>query len=147
MVLINLLESTSNAPEKYKLLTGSESHFCDMTSFTLFTVFFKIVTEGLEKEFGDAAESAQFFAFNILGGPITGLLLGFLAYYMIVQTKLTGKPMDSIVQITITVVCAYLAFLISEHVLSGNGILATIVASLILAAYGESSLKIMQLKS
>jgi NhaP-type Na+/H+ or K+/H+ antiporter len=78
-------------------------------------------------------ETIFFFFHMIIVAVITGLIFGFIAVALIGMCTEDKKPLDSMMQVAITLCCAYLAFFISESEFSSSGVVATVVAGLVIA--------------
>lgn len=76
----------------------------------------------------------------MIGGPLLGVVMGTLVYIFIYYTVLPSRTNDSLCEIAVTLVLAYIVFLVSEHNLAGNGIIATVVASWVVSHYAMTSL-------
>jgi len=128
-----LLESTG-APQRLTLLMSSEAHLADLTVLVLFKFFLDLVTEG-EDLVNEPVKVVSFFARLMLIAPVIGLVAGYGGYFLIKQSVSPTRNSDVMTQITITIVIAYLSFLVSEHNFGSNGIIASVVAAWVIARY------------
>ena len=132
--VVAMMES-AQAPPKITMLMNGESHLADLTSLVLFNLFLGFSTGG------DANPNtiASYTASMLFGGPLLGALFGFIALLAIRRNSSPQRKADVMIQIAITVIVAYMAFLVSENNLQGNGVLATVTAAVVIAAYAWPS--------
>lgn len=138
--VVAMLESVS-APPKLTMLMSGESHLADLTSLVLFSLFLSLAT-ATEENFEEASSTetiSLFLTRMILGGPGIGLLFGFGALYSIRQNIAPQRNSDVMIQITITICVAYLSFIVSENNAGSNGVLASVTAAVVIAAYAWPS--------
>ncbi len=111
-------------PQRLELLMEGESIFNDSVAIVLFTALGAVVLAG---ETFDARGTLALFAWNLAGGIVCGLALGWFAGKLVVvwkeQNRFTG--------ITLTVLLCYGSFLLAEHVLSLSGVIAVLCAALV----------------
>lgn len=111
-------------PQKLELLLEGESVFNDSVAIVLFTALAAVVLAG--DAFG-ARTTFLLFTWNLTGGILFGLGLGWLAGRLVVywkeQNRFTG--------ITLTVLLCYSSFLLAEHALSLSGVIAVLCAALV----------------
>jgi CPA1 family monovalent cation:H+ antiporter len=112
------------APDRLGLLLEGESLLNDATAIVLFGVFLAVATES-----GGAmtwTEASVHFSRVFFGGLLAGGMAGFI---MTVVMKLLR---DTVTRAVATVITAYLAFAIAESVLHVSGVMAVLVAGLLL---------------
>ncbi|CAM5483955.1 hypothetical protein ECAE60S_03265 [Eoetvoesiella caeni] len=73
------------------------------------------------------------FLFSFMGGGVAGFLMGRLACGLFILLR--GWPMA---EVTLTVALAYLTFFVSEHYFAVSGVVATVVAGLVVGSSGRT---------
>lgn len=118
------------APKRLTTLVEGEALFNDAASISLYSVL-------LATLFGSAPLSAGAvvggFLASFLGGGVLGLLMGRLTCWLIM--RLRGWPAA---EITLTIASAYLTFFISEHYFHVSGVVATVIAGLVVGSTGRT---------
>ena len=118
------------AAKQLALLIEGESLFNDGSALVVFIVFldFMVGQEPVRTE----GETVGFFMRLAVGGVAFGWLMGKIMVAMLKVARL-----DVMTQITITVVCAYLTFIVAEtEAVEVSGVLAVVSAGLVMAAHG-----------
>ncbi len=115
-------------PERLKALVEGESLFNDGTSVVLFGVIYGALYGGTEVT---AVGVALEFIKVVVGGAAVGLALGYIAY------KTMKRLDDHLLEVTLTVVLVFGSFLVAE-VFHLSGVIAVVVAGLIIGNYGRS---------
>lgn len=118
------------APRRLTILVEGESLFNDAAAIVLFTLLLGILTQGGEP---DLVAAAYDFVFKFVGGVAVGWLLGWLT--ALVVTPLRNQTLS---EITLTVALAYLSFILGEHYLHVSGVVAVVVAGLVMASAGRT---------
>lgn len=121
-------------PERLTILVEGESLFNDATSLVLATLLIGILSAGsLSDEMVIAGVGEFFFVF--LGGAVVGLVLA-----AIVGETMGAIESDPAIEITLTTILAYLAFIVAEHVFHVSGIMAVVAAGLMIGSWGKSKI-------
>ncbi|WP_237173223.1 cation:proton antiporter [Paracandidimonas lactea] len=118
------------APKRLTTLVEGESLFNDAASIALYTVLLSVIFSGGPISTGKIFSS---FVVSFLGGGLAGLLMGRLASGLFIALR--GWPTA---EITLTIALAYLAFYISEHYLGVSGVVATVIAGLVVGTTGRT---------
>ena len=120
------------APKRLTVLVEGESLFNDATAIVLFTILAAVLVGTVEATAGSAAVS---FIKVCVGGIAVGLLLarGFLW----VIGRMRQMPL---VEITLTVVMAYVIFIFCEHYLRISGVMGVVAAGLTTGSYGRTKI-------
>lgn len=118
------------APRRLTILVEGESLFNDAAAIVLFTLLLGMLTRGGEPNLGAAAVD---FVFKFVGGVAVGWGLGWLT--ALVVTPLRNQPLS---EITLTLSLAYLSFILGEHYLHVSGVVAVVVAGLVMASAGRT---------
>ncbi len=129
---------TANAPQRLKTLVEGESLFNDGTGVVLFLILRAAVVISIASGAHDtsAAESL-----SVVGGIITfvqvvglgvvvGLVLGLVAFWLLRRLD------DHVLENAITIVLVWGTFIAAER-LHGSGVIAVVVAGLIMGNYGS----------
>jgi len=120
------------APKRLGMLIEGESLLNDGTAIVLFGVLVAMLGAP-ELEVGAGAIVGRFVGV-IAGGVLVGLGLAVLLWAWMGRVFF-----DPLVEITLTVVLAYLAMIVAESVLHVSGVIAIVVAGLWLAGPGRSA--------
>lgn len=118
------------APKRLTTLVEGESLFNDAASIALYSVLLAALGGS-----GEISTLAVFndFIFHFLGGGLAGWLMGRGACALFAWLR--GFPAA---EITLTLTLAYLSFFISEHYLGVSGVVATVVAGLVVGSAGRT---------
>lgn len=121
------------APKRLTVLVEGESLFNDATSIVVAGILLSVATEGFS---GEAAlyGLAQFFGV-FFGGIFVGMLLGWVFGQLLQRVRA-----NSDIEISLTMVLAYGSFLIAEHYLHVSGVMATLVAGLMMGSWGRTKI-------
>ncbi len=120
------------APKRLAILVEGESLLNDATAIVLFHILLTVVAVGT---FGLATVSrgAADFMVVFAGGIVVG---GVIGYLMIASLRFADN--DPLVEVTLSTVVAYAAFLVADHYLHVSGVMATLGAGLIVSTYGST---------
>ncbi|MDS1139524.1 cation:proton antiporter [Pusillimonas sp. SM2304] len=118
------------APKRLTTLVEGESLFNDAASIALYSVLLTVMYGGGTLSTGKVFYS---FVFSFIGGGLAGFLMGRLASGLFIWLR--GWPTA---EITLTVALAYLTFYISEHYLGVSGVVATVIAGLVVGSTGRT---------
>lgn len=118
------------AAKQLALLIEGESLFNDGSALVVFIVFLDFMSG--EEPVRTEGETVGFFLRLSLGGIAFGWFMGEVMVRVLKATRL-----DIMTQITVTIVSAYLTFIIAENeVFHVSGVLAVVCAGLVMAAHG-----------
>lgn len=118
------------APKRLTTLVEGESLFNDAASIALYSVLLTVIYGSSPLSAGKVLYS---FLFSFIGGGIAGFAMGRLASSLFIWLR--GWPTA---EITLTVALAYLTFYISEHYLGVSGVVATVIAGLVVGSTGRT---------
>lgn len=131
IAVVALLKEVSSRKRLETLIEG-ESLLNDGTAIVFFSLFYALAMSGGEEAFTLAGVSGSFIWVVSLG-LIIGLLLGWLALGWI------GRIFnDSLIEITISIVAAYLVFFIAEGLFHVSGVVAVVALALYFASIGRT---------
>lgn len=118
------------APKRLTTLVEGESLFNDAASIALYSVLLAVLGGH-----GELTASGIFndFIVHFIGGGIAGFAMGRLACFLFAWLR--GFPTA---EITLTLTLAYLSFFISEHYLNVSGVVATVIAGLVVGSTGRT---------
>ena len=117
---------TLNAPGRLATLIDGESLLNDGTAIVLLTLLLSYVAGSLTSFGGLVVQ----FVTIVGGGALVGALVGFVA------SRITSHVDDAMIEITITTIAAYSAFVIGEQ-LHFSGVIATVAAGMVCGNYGR----------
>jgi len=121
------------APKRLNVLIEGESLFNDGTALVVFAIIWKVVDEGGAFGFAAALGGVGRFLVVCVGGTAFGLLMG--AFFAKLVSWVEDQPA---IEVTLTVLTAYTTFLIAEHFLHVSGVIATVIAALVMGSYGRA---------
>lgn len=121
------------APKRLRILVDGESLFNDATAIVMYTLVLKIVFAGTAFNFLTAGWAAYQFLFIFFGG----LIIGAIAGYIMVQIILLARD-DPRIEIALSVIVAYCAFIFADRFLKVSGVMACLGAGLVVSYYGIS---------
>lgn len=122
------------APKRLATLVEGESLLNDGTAIVVFNVLLGLlVTSASGAEKLDITAAMLEFFKVVAGGVLVGLTLG-----VITSSWHSRTFNDALVEITLTVVCAYLAMVVAEGLLHVSGVIALVTAGLWMGAAGQS---------
>lgn len=118
------------APRRLMNLVEGEALFNDAASIALYSVLLTVLFQG-----GTPSAMAVFqsFIISFLGGGLAGFVIGRITTSLFIWLR--GWPTA---EVTLTVALAYLTFFVSEHYLGVSGVVATVVAGLVVSATGRT---------
>lgn len=118
------------APRRLTTLVEGESLFNDAASIALYSVLLAVLggqgTLSVSGVFND-------FVYHFVGGGLAGFVMGRGACFLFAWLR--GFPTA---EITLTLTLAYLSFFISEHYLGVSGVVATVIAGLVVGSTGRT---------
>lgn len=131
VAVVAILREVS-APKRLGVLIEGESLLNDGTAIVVFMVLLDVLING-GSAFDPNATVVRFLIV-VSGGVAIGLLLGTIISWWMARTF-----NDPMVEISHTVVVAYLAMLVAEHLLHVSGVIAIVVAAMYLSGRGRTS--------
>lgn len=118
------------APRRLAILVEGESLFNDATAIVLFHIILAGLT-GAGLTIAAVGSGVGSFLVVFLGGLVVGVAIG---YAMVRSISLTED--DPLVQVALSTVVAYAAFIAAEHYLHVSGVMATVGAGTTIGVYG-----------
>ena len=118
------------APKRLTVLVEGESLLNDATAIVAFSILAAVIAGTREVGIFDAV---WHFLLVFLGGAAVGLAVSIVAALII--GELREMPTA---EITLTLCLAYFAFILSEHVLHVSGVIAVVMAGLVIGSYGRT---------
>lgn len=118
------------APRRLAILVEGESLFNDATAIVLFKIILAVLAGGI---FGINTIGSGFLDFLIVfgGGLLVGGIIGWLMVHSIALSD-----NDPLVQVSLSTVVAYAAFIAADHYLHVSGVMATVGAGIVIGALG-----------
>jgi len=118
------------APKRLAILVEGESLFNDATAIVVFNILTAVVLVGAISV-GAIGEGVFQFGVVFLGGLVVGGIVG----YVMVRS-ITLAESDPMVEVALSTVVAYAAFIVAEHYLHVSGVMATVGAGVVVGAFG-----------
>jgi len=113
-------------PKRLQILVEGESLLNDAAAIVMFQLLLALIgTSLLARKISIIDTSFQFAStvvISFVGGILVGIVTGFLVRMVLKQT-----PLHSHIHQTITLVAAYLTYLISDHIFGFSGVVAVVV--------------------
>ena len=114
-----------NLPDELRVLINGEDLLNNASSIVLFTLLLAFTSQSALSP--TPGEIAEFLIWNVLGGTFIGLVLGFAALVF-----LRMRQFETIERAILTLLVAYLAYLVADQLLKSSGVLSVLVAALIM---------------
>jgi CPA1 family monovalent cation:H+ antiporter len=118
------------APKRLTMLVEGESLLNDAAAIALFAMLAGMLLGGQEAAWGGVALD---FAIKFIGGGLVGAAMGLGVCYLFPLLKGFVSA-----EITLTVALAYLSFFIGEHYFHVSGVVACVVAALVVGSLGRT---------
>ena len=112
--------------KRLSMIVEGESVFNDGTGIVLYSVLVGIVTSGSL----NVATSVLLFLKVVAGGLLTGLVLGYLAFLLLKRLD------DHVLEVLITLLLAFGAFIVAEHTFHVSGVMAVVAAGVLIGNQG-----------
>jgi len=129
------------APKRLTVLVEGESLFNDATAIVLSKILVGIAVANLAVGQGMTDVSAEMllgvadFAVVFFGGLLVGWGLALL-----VGTMLGRVDGDAFLEISLTTILAYAAFIVAEHTLHMSGVMAVVAAGMLIGSWGKAKI-------
>jgi len=120
------------APKRLAVLVEGESLFNDATAIVLFHIMVGVAAGGAIGVI-TLAHGGVNFLLVFAGGILVGCAIGYL---MVRSIALAGD--EPIVEVALSTVVAYAAFIAAEHYLHVSGVMATVGAGIVVASLGST---------
>jgi len=121
------------APLRLTVLVEGESLFNDATAIVLFNILLGLALAGVAT-WGDAGLAVGEFLRVFIGGSLVGIVIGLLIAELMSRLQATG---DSAL-IVMSLVMAYVSFILAEHVLHVSGVMAVVTSAICLGGFGSA---------
>lgn len=131
VAVVSLLKEVSSRKRLETLIEG-ESLLNDGTAIVLFTLFYSMLSLTTESAFNFTNISLSFFEVVFVGlciGAIVGAIILFWVSRLFNQ---------AVIEITLTIAAAYLAYFITENIFHASGVVAVVALALMLASIGRT---------
>lgn len=128
VAVVALLKELGASPTLTVQIQG-ESLLNDGTAMVLYAISYSM----LQGEKYDASEITIYLLQKVALAVVVGLVVGYVFVQWIRNINGLRNKHADMIQISLTICCAYWSFILSEGVLKINGVLATVFAALMLA--------------
>jgi CPA1 family monovalent cation:H+ antiporter len=118
------------APRRLGILVEGESLFNDATSIVIYNILLAMLL-GLTQ--ATPLSGVLSFLEVFLGGAAVGYILARAMCWLVGHLR-----QQTIVEVTLTIALAYIAFVVAEHFLHVSGVMATLTAGLVLGSIGRT---------
>ncbi|QSH41646.1 sodium:proton antiporter [Lentisphaerota bacterium ZTH] len=130
VAVISLFEIIG-APKRLRILVDGESLFNDATAIVMYTILKSILVAGAAFSFGTLIQGGVDFIIIFLGGLAVGAVIGFIMVEIILFAE-----NDIMVEVALSTVVAYAAFIIADKVFNTSGVMAALGAGVVINHYG-----------
>lgn len=131
VAVVSLLKEISSRKRLETLIEG-ESLLNDGTAIVIFSLFYGLLTSGGEANLDIMAISGSFISVVLLG-LFTGLAVGAVFLFWI------GRLFNqAIIEITLTISAAYIAYFIAENIFQVSGVVAVVSLGVLVASVGRT---------
>ncbi len=117
-------------PKRLTMLVDGESLFNDATAMVMFSIVLGLLTGGTVLGAPAVLEAGARFVLVFLGGALVGAIVA----CVMVQVLALAQD-DPLIEIAVTVVVAYLAFILAQFYLDLSGVMAVVGAGLVVGHY------------
>jgi len=118
------------APKRLMTLVEGESLLNDAAAIAIYSVMLGLLSGEMVWSYGMVGKS---FVYLFIGGGVAGYVIGRLTCMAFTWTKGWTAA-----EVTLTLSTAYLSYFISEHFLGVSGVVATVVAGLVVGSTGRT---------
>ena len=123
------------APKRLTILVEGESLFNDATAIVLARILTGILLTGAVANGGVVFQGGADFFLVFFGGLFVGW-----GFAVLVGMILGRVDADAFIEVTLTTVLAYVSFLVAEEVLDVSGVMATVVAGMLIGGWGKAKI-------
>jgi CPA1 family monovalent cation:H+ antiporter len=120
------------APKRLAILVEGESLFNDATAIVLFGIIFEVLRGGT-LDAATVGSGVLEFLFVFIGGLLVGAAIG----YIMIRSIALAKD-EPLVEVALSTVVAYAAFIAADHYLHVSGVMATVGAGLVVGTLGST---------
>jgi len=122
------------APKRLTVLVEGESLFNDATSIVAARIITTVMLAGVITTSG-VFQGALNFIIVFFGGLVVGWIFALLVGQL--MGRVEG---DAFIEITLTAVLAYFAFILAEEVFHMSGVMATVAAGMVIGGWGKTKI-------
>lgn len=122
------------APQRLSVLVEGESLLNDATAIVLARILIGVVAAGTLSGGALLAGVADFF-WVFFGGLLVGWLAALLTGFLLSQVEA-----DTFIEVPLTLVLAYVSFLLAEEVFHVSGVMAVVAAGMVMGGWGRTKI-------
>lgn len=119
------------APKRLNILVDGESLFNDATAIVVFRIIFGMIATGATWGIASLIKGSMDFCTVFFGGLLVGGVIG----YIIIKITSLAKN-DPLIQIALSTVAAYVAFILADYYLKVSGVMSAMGAGIVLSWFG-----------
>jgi Na+:H+ antiporter len=119
------------APKRLNILVDGESLFNDATAIVVFRIIFGMIASGTTWGIASLMKGSVDFCTVFFGGLLVGGVIG----YIVVKITSIAKD-DPLIQIALSTVAAYVAFILADYYLKVSGVMSAMGAGIVLSWFG-----------
>jgi CPA1 family monovalent cation:H+ antiporter len=134
-IAVLALFKTLGVPRRLALIVDGESMFNDATAVIAFRVVLSLLTGAYAFTAQTAVYTVTHFTYVFIGSMVIGIVIGFIG--ALILEKIQN---DLFVETTITVVLALGTFAVVEHYLHLSGVIATVLAGIVIGNLGVTKI-------
>lgn len=119
------------APKRLNILVDGESLFNDATAIVVFRLILGMIVSGATWGVASIMRGSMDFCVVFFGGLILGGVVG----YIVVKIMSLAKD-DPLIQVALSTVAAYIAFILADYYLEVSGVMSAMGAGIVLSWFG-----------
>jgi len=137
VAVVALVKKIGASTKLTYLITG-ESLLNDATALVLYNLLFSLIAVGNKSVEISVKGVIVYFLEVVFISPLIGAAFGFGSVFCIGLLNHRMRKEDTIMQISVTMCCAYLSFFVAEYSLEVSGVLSCCTAGVVLAVFSPA---------
>eukprot|EP01039_Chlorochromonas_danica_P001449 gene1449-1574_t len=134
-VAVVALLKKAGAPSRLTYLIIGEALLNDGSALVLYNLLYTLIKNPSESF--TAVDVVVYFVKVIFVSPLLGMAMAAVALFFLIIANRRLKEEDSVIQLAITICCAYLTFFIAEYEVGVSGVISCCAAGVFLAAFAS----------
>lgn len=138
VAVVAVLKQVGATP-RITMLVTQEALMNDGAALVLYNLFFSQLLVDVEEseKYSTVSSIATYFIKVIVISPLLGIAFGLATVYGFKRANNRMKHDDSIIQVSLTLCCAYLSFFVAEHVVGVSGVICCCAAGVVISWIGS----------